>query len=179
EYFKLLAASDVKLEYHDGKIVAMAGAKPTHNQISANFIFQLKLCLRKSNCFVLASDQLIAVPACKKFVFPDVVIVCEKPLFEKNKQGLDALTNPEVIIEVLSDSTELNDRNEKFDCYKTIESFREYVLVSTNRKKIEVYKKINQTEWLVSTFYDKNDEVTINRCKLFLKDIYEQTDQLP
>lgn len=178
EYFELLAASDVKLEYHSGEIVAMAGAKPTHNQVSANLIFQLKLCLRKSNCHVLTSDQLIAVPECNKFVFPDVVVVCKKPVFTKNKQGLDALTNPEVIIEVLSDSTETNDRNEKFDCYKTIESFREYVLVSTKKAKVEVFKKINETEWLMSTYYDENDEVKIKDCKILLKDVYEQTEGL-
>lgn len=179
EYFELLEKSDVKLEYHGGEIVAMAGARPTHNQITANLIFQLKLCLRKSDCHVFTSDQLITIPECEKFVFPDVVIVCKKPSFTKNKQGLDALENPEIIIEVLSDSTETNDRNEKFDCYKTISSFREYVLVSTNKKKVEVFKKINETEWLMSTYYDENDEVKINDCKILLKDIYEQTDQLP
>lgn len=116
EYFKLLAASDVKLEYHGGEAVAIAGAKPIHNLLSGNLIFLLKLCLRKSNCKIFTSYQLIAVPGCEKFAFPDIVIACQKPAFSKNKQGLDALTNPEIIIEVLSDSTELNDWNEKFDC---------------------------------------------------------------
>lgn len=178
EYFRLLAESDVKLEYHGGEIVAVAGAQPRHNLVSANLIFLLKLCSRKTNCLILSSDQIIAVPSCEKFVFPDIVIVCKKPSFSKNKQGLDGLTNPEIIIEVLSDSTEISDRNEKFDCYKTIESFREYVLVSTNKQKVEVYKKITQNEWLVNTYYNEADQVLINECKLLLKDIYEQTDQL-
>ncbi len=179
EYFSLLAESEVKLEYHNGEIVAMAGAKPRHNVAINNITGLLFPCLRKKNCVSFNADQLITVPECNKFVFPDLVIVCQKPTFSKNKQGLDALTNPEIIIEVLSDSTEINDRNQKFDCYKTITSFREYVLVSTNKMKVEVFKKITQNEWLLHTYYNENDEAQINDCKLLLKDIYEQTEQLP
>lgn len=176
EYFKLLEASDVKLEYHDGEIVAMAGAQPKHNFLINRLVGLLFQCLEKNGCASFNSDQLITVPGCEKFVFPDIVIVCMDPQFVKNSRGLNALMNPEIIIEVLSDSTEVDDRNEKFDCYKTIDSFREYVLVSTKRKKIEVFKKITQNEWLVNTAYDEADEVVISNCKLLLKDIYKNAE---
>lgn len=117
EYFDLLVKSDVKLEYHGGEIVAMAGAQPAHNLIAANLMIELGYCLKRMGCFIFTSDQLIKVEDCDKYTFPDLVIVCQKPVYEKSPGGLDALENSEIIIEVLSDSTENYDRLEKFDCY--------------------------------------------------------------
>jgi Uma2 family endonuclease len=172
EYFELLAKSDVKLEYHSGEIVAMAGAQPAHNLIAANFLIELGYCLKKKGCFIYTSDQLIKVEKCDKYTFPDFVIVCKKPVYEKSARGLDALENPEIIIEVLSDSTERYDRLEKFDCYKTLSSFREYVLISSKKKKIEIIKKLNESEWL-SHIYTTNDEsIVIDDCIILLEDIY-------
>ncbi|HEV7378742.1 MAG TPA: Uma2 family endonuclease, partial [Dyadobacter sp.] len=123
EYFELLAKSDVKLEYHSGEVIAMAGAQPAHNLLAANLIIDLGYCLKKIGCYIFTSDQLIRADECDKYTFPDLVIVCEKPVYEKSPGGLDALLNPEIIVEVLSDSTENYDRLGKFDCYKTIPSF--------------------------------------------------------
>ena len=140
EYFDLLAKSDVKLEYHSGEVVAMAGAQPAHNIISANLIIEFGYCLKGKGCVIFTSDQLIKVEECQKYSFPDLVIVCKKPIYEKSPQGTDALENPEIIIEVLSDSTESYDRLEKFDCYKTIPSFREMYLFHPKRRKLRLLK---------------------------------------
>ncbi|MCF0059035.1 Uma2 family endonuclease [Dyadobacter sp. CY356] len=172
EYFDLLAKSDVKLEYHAGEILAMAGAQPAHNLIVANITIELGYCLKKKGCLVYTSDQLIRVEKCDRFTFPDLVIICKKPVYAKSSRGLDSLENPEIIIEVLSDSTEHYDRLEKFDCYKTISTFREYILISSKKKKIEIIRKLNESEWL-SHIYTNNDEsVIIDNCSILLEDIY-------
>ncbi len=176
EYFDLLAKSDVKLEYNGGEIVAMAGAQPIHNIVVANLILELGYCLKKSGCVIFPSDQLIKVEECDKYTFPDLVIVCQKPVYEKSPGGLDALLNPEIIIEVLSPSTESYDRLEKFDCYKTIPSFREYVLVSSSRKKVEVIKKLNEAEWLSHTYNDGDESVLIGECQILMSDIYNNAE---
>lgn len=176
EYFDLLAKSDVKLEYHSGEVVAMAGAQPAHNRICITLARALENCLESGSCMILNSDQLIKIEECQKYSFPDLVIVCKKPIYEKSPQGIDALENPEIIIEVLSDSTESYDRLEKFDCYKTIPSFREYVLVSSKKKKVEVIKKLNDAEWLSHTYTEKDEKVLINECYILLKDIYNKVE---
>ena len=175
EYFDLLAKSEVKLEYHSGEIVAMAGAQPAHNRICVTLSTALENCLGDGECMVLNSDQLIKVNKCDKYTFPDVVIVCRKPIYEKSPGGLDALENPEIIIEVLSESTGSYDRLEKFDCYKTIPSFREYVLVSSKKKKIEVIRKLSDAEWLSHT-YAHEDTAVIGSCSILLEDIYNKVE---
>lgn len=177
EYFELLAASDVKLEYHGGEVVAMAGTQMPHNILSGRIIRFLGNCLDDRGCFILTSDQIIAIPECDKFTFPDAVVVCGKRDLTKNKQGLDALQNPEIIVEVLSDSTESYDRNEKFECYQTIESFREYVLISTKKKKVEVFKKIAKNEWLLKSYYQDEEEIEIDECRFLLKDLYRNVEK--
>ena len=172
EYFDLLAKSDVKLEYNSGEVTAMAGAQPAHNILAANLFIEFGKCLKKKGCVLFSGDQLIKVEHCDKYTFPDLVIVCSKPIYEKSPQGLNALQNPEIIIEVLSDSTEPYDRSEKFDCYKTIDSFRKDILVSSRKKRIEVIKKLNEAEWLSHTYTKDNESVQIGDCLVLLEDIY-------
>jgi Uma2 family endonuclease len=176
EYFELLAKSDVKLEYHNGEVVAMAGAQPAHNIIAVNLISELVFCLKAKGCIVLNSDQLIKVEDCDKYTFPDLVIVCQKPVYEKSPGGLAALENPEIIVEVLSDSIESYDRLEKFDCYKTIPSFKEYVMVSSKKKKVEVVKKLSESEWLSHTYTEKDENVLIGTCTILMSDIYNKVE---
>lgn len=174
EYFDLLIKSEVKLEFHDGEVVAMAGAQPIHNLIGANLNGELFQCLKKSGCLIFTSDQLIKIEGCNKYSFPDLVIVCQEPIYEKSPNGLDALLNPEIIIEILSDSTELYDRSTKFECYKTIDTFIEYILVSTDKKQVEVHRKYNESEWLHRTFTDKDKTLKIGNCEIELEDIYRK-----
>jgi Uma2 family endonuclease len=173
EYFALLKDSEEKLEYHDGEIVAMAGASLPHNIIASNLIALLWQCVEEGECLVLNSDMLVHLAECYKYVFPDVVIVCKEPALT-NRYGLDVLENPEIIIEILSDSTELFDRTEKFDCYKQITSVREYILVSSKKKKIEVYQRTPQDEWLLHDYTEKDKEVKIGDCVIDLDAIYRK-----
>lgn len=178
DYFALLRESTEKLEYHDGEVVAMAGAKLPHNLIASNLIRLLGNCLLDSECLVLNSDQLVHMAECYKYVFPDVVIVCQEPVLSE-RHGLDVLENPEIIIEILSDSTELFDRTgtpaaKKFDCYKQIASVREYVLVASKKKKIEVFRRTEANEWLLHDYLPPDKTVQLGKCTLLLEDIYRK-----
>ncbi|MGM9507066.1 Uma2 family endonuclease [Larkinella sp. GY13] len=173
EYFALLKGSTEKLEYHDGEIVAMAGAQLPHNLIASNLIRLLGNCLLESNCLVLNSDQLVHLVDCYKYVFPDLAIVCQKPILTE-RYGLDVLENPEIIVEILSDSTELFDRTEKFDCYKQITSVKEYVLVASKKKKVEVFRRTESNEWLLHDYLPQDEVVKISACTLLMDDIYRK-----
>jgi Uma2 family endonuclease len=178
EYFYMLEKSDVKLEYRAGKVVAMAGAQPPHNIIAGNVLGELFACLKKAGCIIVGSDQLVKIEAYNRYTFPDLVIVCQKAIYEKAKNGLDALENPEVIIEVVSESTELYDRTDKFSCYQTLQSLKEYVLVASTKKQVEVFRKHNHNEWILH-IYDENDNlVKIGNCEISLDDIYNNVEMV-
>jgi Uma2 family endonuclease len=174
EYFEQLATSEVKLEYRDGEIVAMSGAQPAHNQIMSNMIAEIVFCLKSQNCIVLSSDQLIRVEACDRYTFPDLVIVCQTPRYEKSKRGLDALLNPTIIVEVLSDSTEAYDRGDKYECYQTLESLEEYVLVSSRKKKVEVFSRNTPFEWIQRIYNEENSKIRIGACEIDLSEVYRK-----
>lgn len=173
DYFARLRESTEKLEYHDGEVIAMAGAKLPHNLIASNLIRLFGNCLLDGECLVLNSDQLVHMGECYKYVFPDVVIVCQEPVLTE-RHGLDVLENPEIIIEILSDSTELFDRTEKFDCYKQITSVQEYVLVASKKKKIEVFRRTESNEWLLHDYLPPDRTVQLGKCILLLEDIYRK-----
>ena len=172
DYFELLRDSDLKLEYYAGEIVAMAGAQPSHNIITANILGEFFACLKKQGCLIMSSDQLVKIEKCQIYTFPDLVIVCEMPIYEKSPNGLDALLNPTIIVEVLSDSTEMYDRSEKLEYYQTLPSLQEYVLVASKKQKVEIFRKNQQAEWVHRVY--KIGKFTIGSCEIDLDLIYDR-----
>jgi len=177
EYFEQLAKSEVKLEYHAGEIVAMAGASFNHNIVVANIITQLGNCLKDRSCVVLPSDILIKIPVCEKYVYPDVTIVCEEVQKEKHR-GLDVLLNPTIVIEVLSMSTAAKDSNEKMECYFILESLQEYWLVDSESVSVKSYKRNPENDWILHLSKNPDEVLKIGQCEVLLKDIYLKTDLL-
>ena len=176
DYFKILEESDVKLEYHDGEIVAKAGAQPQHVHIQSNLQGNFFACLRGKGCSILTSDLLVKAGTCNNYYYPDLVIVCQKEIYSRNLYGINALENPEIIIEILSPSTELFDRTRKFDCYKTIEGFKEYVLVDSTKKQIEIITKLSEAEWLSHTYLEKDKAIRINGCEILFDEVYDKVE---
>lgn len=179
DYFNQLQTSDVKLEYHDGEVVAMAGAQPAHVHIQSNFIVELGKCLKAKGCAIMGSDLLVKAGECGNYYFPDLVIVCGKEKYEVSPTGLQALENPEIIVEILSPGTSLFDRTTKLDCYKTIESFRQYVLVYSTKKEVEVITKISDVEWLSHLYRGEDEAISINDCTILLSQIYDRVELDP
>jgi Uma2 family endonuclease len=120
---------------------------------------------------------VICVSATEKYTYPDIVAVCGKEIFEDKTQ--DTLLNPQLIIEVLSKSTEGYDRGAKFEYYQTIESFTEYVLITQEPFRVEQYVRKHKNEWTYFEFRKPEDIVKLNSidCEISLQDIYHKIQQ--
>ena len=172
DYLTQEAKATHKSEYYAGEVVMMAGASPAHNQIVANLIAELVFCLKGKGCIVYASDLPVIVPACDSYFYPDITIVCNNPNLEKHQNsGLSVLYNPQVVIEVLSPSTELKDRTEKFECYKKVSELKQYVLIDSQKIQAETFDRVEEG-WLLRSDNQLDKSMKIAECNILLKDIY-------
>lgn len=145
EYLAFEASSNVKHEYLGGKIYAMAGGPPEHAALAAAVMGQLYSQLREGRCRAHSADLRVFVRASELLTYPDVTIVCG-PRERDTEDGL-AVTNPTLLVEVLSRATEEYDRGEKFEHYKRLGSLRQYVLVSHRERIVEVWTRGAEETW--------------------------------
>ena len=145
EYLAMERASETKHEFAFGEIYAMSGASARHVVIVSNIIGELRNQLRQRPCQVYSTDLRLSVHASQRYTYPDVMVVCDKPQFLDAE--LDTLLNPDLIVEVLSESTRNYDRGDKFQQYRRIPSFREYLLVDQAKAHVERYAKQNDGTW--------------------------------
>jgi Uma2 family endonuclease len=146
EYFEIERESEEKYEYWDGNVWSMAGASPAHERIVSNAIFHLRTILGR-NCSVFGSNLKVKVPVYNPYRYPDLSVYCGQGIYETMGK-MEVLTNPQMLIEVLSPSTEAFDRGDKFTYYKSIESFTEYILIAVNRPHVTQFIKQNEREWI-------------------------------
>ena len=154
EYFALEAGAKEKLEYFNGKIRPMPGGTPLHNEIASNVIYVLKTLIRRmeERKFKLYnSDMKIWIGELQHFVYPDAVVVCEKPALYPGRK--DIITNPLLIVEVLSPGTEACDRNDKFLEYRAIPSFKEYVCLRQDAVEGVAFYREEESLWRESNAY--------------------------
>ena len=149
EYIAAERKATLKSEYLSGEIIAMSGASLAHNLITVNTVTQLYNQLTEGGCRIFTSDMRVGIGAGVSYFYPDIAVTCDRPRFEDD--ALDILTNPQVIIEVLSDSTESYDRGEKFARYRQLDSLQEYILISQYRVRVEHYLRQGK-QWLLSEF---------------------------
>ena len=154
EYITAERKATLKSEYLSGEIVALSGASDTHNLITVNTLNALYNQLADRGCRVYASDMRVGISAGVSYFYPDIAVTCDKPRFEDDV--FDTLINPQVIIEVLSTSTENYDRGEKFDRYQQLESLQEYILISQDQIRIEHYLRQGEA-WVPSDFSELED----------------------
>lgn len=176
EFLAFERASDEKHEYRDGEIVLMSGAKLNHNRISTNITALLWQGLKGKNCENYSNDLRVWVPKTRLYTYPDAIVVCGEPVFVDDE--FDTLTNPLLLIEILSDSTESYDRGEKFKGYRSIDSLREYVLISQNSPTIEKYAKHGDGFWMLSEASGIDSSITLEAidCTLSLADVYDKVN---
>ncbi len=173
EYLAFERAAKDKHEFIGGRIVAMAGATDRHNVIASNVFGELFIQLKRTKCRPFASDMRVNAKRGNYF-YPDIVVTCGERKFEDGKK--DVLTNPTVIIEVLSKSTKLKDRNEKFDSYILLESLTDYVLIEQNMIRVEHFSRTKDNNWQVRIYTAADDEIIFEstNCKLLLADVYAE-----
>ena len=153
EYLEFDYNAEGRYEYFDGEIVEMSGGSPEHSLLGNRIGFLLQRELIQKSCSVYNSEVQIKVPSLPPYRYGDVSALCGQPIYEDlGNQRL--LVNPSLIVEVLSPSTENYDREEKFKAYKSIESLREYLLVSQAKKFITLYVKHNEKFWFQSEYVE-------------------------
>jgi Uma2 family endonuclease len=145
DYLALEASSEIKHEYLNGEVFAMAGGTITHGALAAAIISALSAALRDRACRVLSSDVRVRAKATGLATYPDVTVVCDK--IEVDDDDRNGVLNPTLIVEVLSDSTEAYDRGAKAAHYRRIPSLREYVLIAQGDPLIEVYRRNERGNW--------------------------------
>jgi Uma2 family endonuclease len=182
EYLAIERSSEERHEYIDGRIFAMTGESDQHGEICVNLIGHLFAQLSGKPCRARAQNTKVrSGPEPKSsqnpegfYSYPDVLVVCGERKFHDEYQ--DVLLNPNVIIEVLSKSTEAFDRGEKFIRYRTwLPTLSDYILVSQDRPMIEHYRRQSDGEWILSTMDGLDAELKIESigCSLKLNDVYD------
>jgi Uma2 family endonuclease len=175
-YFKAEEKSLTKNEYHDGIIIPMAGAKLRHNRLAHKVAYLIEAFSeeKKLDCIVSNSDTKIRIEDFNKVVYPDAVVICPPPQYYKGRE--DTIVNPLIVVEVLSISTQEFDRTTKFEMYRSLPSFKEYVLVYQDLHRVAVWTKQNDGSWLPKD-YIGDDAVAIlhalEDCPLPLNRLYK------
>lgn len=157
EFFRRLSASNVKLEYADGVVSEMAGAQRNHNQLAMNLYVSVGGQSRRRNLYFFGSDQAVGIPGSRCF-FPDGSLA-EDPIFD-SENGLDMLTNPAVLFEILSPTTAERDYGEKFEHYRAFDSLQVYVLIDSLRVRVDVFSRSDGTSWKLQP-YSANGKILI------------------
>lgn len=177
EYLDFEAKSERKHEYYDGEIFAMAGISMDHGRIVRNISRILSNQFLDHPCEVFGPDLRVRTVR-NLYTYPDLLILCEESQLEGKEPR--TLLNPQVIIEVLSPSTEHYDRHEKFDHYRKIASLREYVLVSQDEARVEVFTQAADGSWPKEPIVFDNLKSTAKfisvPCLLQLADIYRNIE---
>jgi Uma2 family endonuclease len=183
DYFALEAKATEKHEYHNGVITPMVGGTPNHNRITLNLAAALNLALKKTDCAVFMADQRLQIPHTNRYTYPDILITQgEIPLMPGRK---DTLTDAILIVEVLSISTQDDDRTDKFAAYQTLPSFREYILIDQYRVWVDQYSKLegnpDDRSWIYTAYHDPGETLTLSTLpfQIEIAELYDRVQLDP
>jgi Uma2 family endonuclease len=183
QYLAQEAASPERCEYYDGALVAMTGGSRRHNRISLNAASRLVQHLRGKPCQVGMADLKLSIARANSYVYPDVVVACSDQAHPAD--AAQSISEAQLVIEVLSPSTEMYDRREKFFTYKKLASLQEYALVSQDCQRVELFRRQGEVGWLclVAEHSEEGEpcatvEFASVGLTLPLLELYEGTDAL-
>ena len=167
EYLIQERLAESKSEYVHGELWAMSGARHAHNKVAAALLAALYDCVKKKGCTIVGSDQRVFIPRTQSYFYPDLVIVCGKPLFQDEE--LDTLLNPQVVVEILSPSTANWDRGGKFKLYRDLDTLLQYVLIDPDARAFEVWEKT--VNWAL-TQEGTAGSLTIAGCEIQVDEMF-------
>ena len=180
EYLALEEKSLEKNEYHNGKIVAMSGGSFAHSILGnkVGSLLEIGIDANNKNCVASNSDLKVYIEKANCFVYPDAAVVCGEEEFYKDDKN--AITNPIVIVEILSDSTEKYDRGEKFRMYSSIPSFKEYILIDQHQPIVDTLFREDATYWKMRTTIGLDKSFPIHTLGFDIKmaDLYKKVRNL-
>jgi len=174
EYFELERKSEKRFEFWAGEIFCMSGVSADHAQIEINLVVLLNSCFAGRKCRIFPAPVRIKVPSAPPYRYADLSALCGEPKFEEIG-GVGALTNPALVVEILSSSTEAYDRGDKFTHYKSIPSFGEYLLVAQHRPHVTQFVRQDDGSWGYREFNDLGESLKLSSldCELRLGEIYQ------
>jgi Uma2 family endonuclease len=168
--------AEYRSEYYDGTVRAMGYTSPRHGLIVSNIIMSLGDCLKKHGCQIYPSERMVFLKKCNLFVYPDVVVVCEKPVFQMYRGEMAMLTNPAIVVEVLSKTSKAHDLTVKLPCYQSLPSLKHILIIDQDDISVHHLTRIDTKKWLSTTHNTVKEKIALDRCSLSLKAIYDQTD---
>lgn len=173
EYLLVEERSEIKHEFLDGQVWAMAGGSPDHAAIAGNVTTLLNVQLRERRCRVFSSDLRVRVQATGLGTYPDVTVVCGRLEHDPHDRTGHTIVNPRAVIEVLSLSTEDYDRHEKLAHYQRIPTIEEIVLVAHDRRELEIVRRQPDGSWVRELVRDGQvARLTSLDCELPVAEVY-------
>ncbi len=177
EYLERERVAESKSEYIFGEVVAMAGGTVRHSLIASNVQFALTSRLLGGPCMVFNADLRVCVRWGDLIAYPDVTVLCERPEYVDEKQ--DTLTNPALVVEVLSESTKRFDRGEKSRLYRMLPSLQEYLLVDQTPVDIEHWRRLPNGNWELATIREESVMLHLSiGCELPVAEVYRNIERL-
>jgi len=176
EYLEFEINSPERHEYINGEIIPMTGGLPNHNLIIGNLYAALNFLLKREPYFVFVTDQRVWIPKQRIHTYPDIMVVEGALQLQTGRR--DTITNPLLIVEVLSKSTQTYDQGNKFKFYRTIPSFQEYILIDQYSIHVEQYYKTESNQWIFSEKDGEESILKFNKIsfEIVLADIYNKVD---
>jgi Uma2 family endonuclease len=176
EYLELEEVAEDKSEYHDGEIIPMTGGTTNHNEISLNFCTNFKFAFKGQNYHIYMADVRLWIPRYRRYTYPDVMVIEGAPVYEGT--GKTTVTNPSLIVEVLSKSTASYDQVEKFRYYRSIPELREYILIDQYTFHVEQFAKNSEGKWVLTEYELQDSTLSLDSInfQITLSDIYQQVD---
>lgn len=173
QYLELERAAMDKHEFIDGAMVAMSGGSPLHSRIATNLIRNLPMKNGGRNCEIHGSDLRVSAHWSRLITYPDVTVVCGKMEFADNRR--DTVTNPVLLVEVLSPSTENHDRGKKAHLYRGIPSLKEFLLISQKPVDIDHYRRGENGIWQIETISSMEASLELESlgCSFPVSGVYE------
>jgi Uma2 family endonuclease len=176
QYLRIERLAETKSEYVNGQVYAMAGGSLNHGRIARNISSSLNRQLHGRPCEVFTSDVKVRIDKANCFRYPDLSGLCG-PIIHHDAEK-DAYCNPYLIVEVLSPATAMLDRGEKFNLYRLIDTFVEYLLVRQDRMEVELFTRESTQEWSSVLYNEATDAVPVKslNCTLTLAEIYDKVN---
>ena len=174
QYLELEEAAEFKNEYRDGEIVPMTGGTTNHNKIAGNFLRKFPLTLRGQDYDIYMGDVRLWIPSHRVYTYPDIMVIQGEPIYEGT--GTTTVTNPLLIVEVLSKSTRNYDSSEKFRYYRSLGTFREYILLDQYSYYVQQYIKKTDGQWFFKEYEGSGAILTLDSLdfSISFEDIYQR-----
>ena len=174
EYLELEEKADYKNEYRDGEIISMTGGTTQHNKLALNLATGLNVALNDLNYEIYIGDVKLWIPRYREFTYPDVMVIEGQPVYYSTNTKI--VTNPLLIVEVLSKSTKDYDRGDKFLYYRSIPEFKEYILIDPTKYYVMQYVKTSENQWILTEYETEDGMINLSsiNVELSLKQLYKK-----